>query len=437
MTQDMFFKSLDRRTLLKILSFTGISGLIYPRNLLAGYVPLDLIPIAVVQHDSATNGSQVNGETVELMLNRGVMAITNQLDPGEAWKSLFPGITASSMIAIKVNTLFLSMPTHPGATYALCECLRLMDFNGTPFPENNIIIYDNANIRLQQAGYTINTSAQGVRCFGTDQVGYTSNTYPVAGTNQRISRILTDTANYLINFSVLKNHSISGITLSLKNHLGTCNSPGSMHSNHADPYIAALNALPVIDDIHCLSIIDALWGIRSGGPGGYPQFTPNKIIMSKDVVAGDYVGRQLLADNGCNTTGIATHVDTASTVYNLGTNDPGEMDIINITNPTTDVDNDGAAVPEEFQLDQNFPNPFNGTTQIRFYAPRSSDISMKIFNVRGQSVRDLVDRAVEPGWHNVVWDGKNDSGSMVSSGVYFCRMQSRAFDKSIILEFIK
>lgn len=437
MTLDLFFKSLDRRTILKILSFTGVSGLIYPRKLLAGYVPLDLVPVVVVEDDTATSGYQINENTVEVMLNSGVSALTDLPDPGEAWKSLFPGVTTASIIAVKVNTLFSTMPTHPEVTYALCEGLKLMQIEGESFPENNIIIYDESSSRLSQGGYTLNSSGVGIRCMGTNQVGYSSETYQVAGSNQRISRIITETSDYLVNISVLKNHSIAGVTLALKNHYGTCNSPGSMHSNHADPYIPALNALPVINNIKCLSVCDALFGIRSGGPGGYPQFTTNKIIMSEDIVAGDYVGRQLLADNGCNTIGLATHIDTAAIDYDLGTNDPDEMDIINIVNPTTGTGDDNTSVPRKFQLLQNYPNPFNSNTQIRFYIPHSSETSLQIFNIQGQSVRKLVARALEPGWHNVAWDGKNDLDKVVSSGVYLCRMQAGDFNKSIILEFIK
>jgi len=312
-----------------------------------------------------------------------------------------------------------------------------MEFDGEYFPENNIIIYDEQNYRLSQSGYIVNTSDQGVRCFGTNQVGYSSEYYNVVDTNQRISRIITEMTDYIINISVLKNHSISGVTLALKNHFGTCNSPGQMHSNYADPYIPALNALPVINDKHCLNICDALFGIRSGGPGGYPQFITNKIIMCEDIVAGDYVGRDLLEENGCDTIYRATHIDTAAEVYDLGTNDPDEMDIINIINPSTGIDDDNSSRPSKYKILQNFPNPFNSKTQIPFYIPNSSEVSLQMFNVQGQTVRQLIDKTLSSGWHNIIWDGKNDSGSVVSSGVYLCRMQAKDFNKSIILEFIK
>ncbi|MCP4580692.1 MAG: DUF362 domain-containing protein [candidate division Zixibacteria bacterium] len=437
MTLDRFFKSLDRRTFLKVLSFTGLSGLVYPRKLIAQYIPLDIVPIIVVEDDTATDLYEINSETVQIMMDTAITAFTQVQDPGEAWKSIFPGITATSIIAIKVNTLFTSIPTHPEVTYAVCEGLKLMDFDGESFPENNIIIYDEQSYRLSQSGYEVNTSDEGIRCYGNNEAGYSTEYYNVAGRNQRISRIITESADYLINIPVLKNHSIAGVTLALKNHYGTCNAPGQLHGNYCDPYVPALNALPVINDKQCLNICDALYGIRSGGPGGYPQFIANRIIMSQDIVAGDCVGRDLLEENGCNTIWMATHIDTAATDYDLGTNDPDEMDITHIINPTTGIDDNNPSLPNQFKLRQNFPNPFNSETRVQFYVPNSTETSLRIFNIQGQSVRVLVEKTTPAGWHNITWNGRDDSGNMVASGVYLCRMQAERFNKSIILEFLK
>jgi len=437
MTLERFFKSLDRRTFLKILSFTGISGLAYPQKLLAQYMPSDIVPIVVVEDDSATDGYQINADAVRVMVDTAITAFTQIQDVGEAWKTLFPGISLSSIIAVKVNTLFTTIPTHPEVTYAVCDSLRLMEFDGDFFPDNNIIIYDEQSYRLNQSGYEVNTSDEGIRCFGNNVMGYSSDYYDVAGRNQRISRIITETADYLINIPVLKNHSIAGVTLALKNHYGTCDGPGQLHSNYCDPYIPALNALPVIYDKQRLNICDDLFGISSGGPGGYPQFVANRIIMSQDIVAGDCVARDLLEDNGCNTIGMATHIDTAAEDYDLGTNNPDEMDIIHIINPTTGIDDDSPLIPGQFKLQQNFPNPFNNKTQIRFYVPKQSGTYIQIYDIQGRLVRNLVNRNLDPGWHSVTWNGVNDSGNITASGVYICRMRASEFNKSIILELLK
>lgn len=75
----------------------------------------------------------------------------------------------------------------------------------------------------------------------------------MGGRSQRLSKIVTEMADYMINLSVLKNHGIAGATLCLKNHYGTCDKPGDLHSRHADPYIGALNALDPIQKKQCLS----------------------------------------------------------------------------------------------------------------------------------------------------------------------------------------
>jgi len=82
--------------------------------------------------------------------------------------------------------------------------------------------------------------------------------------------------------------------------------------------------------------------------------------------------------------------------------------------------------PLQFILEQNYPNPFNPETTIRFEIPPGLDGShaqLAIVDVRGTMVRVLVDQELNVGRHRVTWDGKNKSGQLVASGVYFCRLQ--------------
>jgi uncharacterized protein (DUF362 family) len=429
---------IDRRTFMKIASLTGAGGLLFPRNLLAGFGPMQLTRVVMIEDSDATSGTSVDGAVVRDMMNCGIMRLTDIYDIGEAWKSLFTGITASSVIAIKVNCINSALSTHPDVAYAVAEGLSQMNFGGTPFPENNIIIYDRTNNELTNAGYTLNTSATGVRVFGTNQsgVGYTAGTYNVNGSSQRLSTIITDMADYMVNTSVLKNHSMAGVTLSLKNHYGTCNSPGSLHGGDCSPYIPALNALTPIRTKQLVSICDALLGIRSGGPSGSPQFASNKLIMSSDPVAVDYWGRQELLDNGCTTTGDAHHIDTAAgDPYNLGTNDPGEMDLVTITD-TAGI-NTGADSPRGFVLRQNSPNPFRDRTRVNFYAAVPGPVSLTVYDAEGRRVRRLLEKDMGTGWHQVPWDGRNDSGSMVAGGVYFCQLKANGYEKAVVMQFVK
>ena len=67
----------------------------------------------------------------------------------------------------------------------------------------------------------------------------------------------------------------------------------------------------------------------------------------------------------------------------------------------------------------NYPNPFNPVTSIRFVAPRRGEMSIKVYDVRGSLVRTLINGTVEEGPDSIDWNGKDDRGSRVASGVYF------------------
>ncbi len=70
----------------------------------------------------------------------------------------------------------------------------------------------------------------------------------------------------------------------------------------------------------------------------------------------------------------------------------------------------------------NYPNPFNPSTTIRFTIPSTSTVRIAIYNMRGQKIRDLGGITYQAGDHEIVWDGRNNRQSTVSSGVYICRM---------------
>ncbi|MHB9028487.1 MAG: right-handed parallel beta-helix repeat-containing protein [Candidatus Latescibacterota bacterium] len=83
--------------------------------------------------------------------------------------------------------------------------------------------------------------------------------------------------------------------------------------------------------------------------------------------------------------------------------------------------------PQSFTLGQNFPNPFNPETTITFELPAASKVTLRIHNALGQKVRTLTEGMFQPGIHRMVWDGKNDSGAQVTSGVYFYTIQAGSF----------
>jgi len=80
-------------------------------------------------------------------------------------------------------------------------------------------------------------------------------------------------------------------------------------------------------------------------------------------------------------------------------------------------------VPRTAQLFPNHPNPFNPATTIRYVVPRPTHVTLQVFSPAGQLVRTLVDRSLHSGTQEVTWDGTNEKGERVASGVYICRLR--------------
>ncbi len=80
--------------------------------------------------------------------------------------------------------------------------------------------------------------------------------------------------------------------------------------------------------------------------------------------------------------------------------------------------------PEEVSLTQNYPNPFNLETNISFDIPVNGFVDLSIYNVKGQKISTLFSKRTFKGTHNIIWNGKDSSGKIVSSGVYFSKLTS-------------
>lgn len=99
----------------------------------------------------------------------------------------------------------------------------------------------------------------------------------------------------------------------------------------------------------------------------------------------------------------------------------------------TSLDENPAAanLPGGFDLCQNYPNPFNPSTTLSYEVGVSSHVNLTVYNVLGQPVRTLVNETRPAGAHQVAWDGRDDSGNSLGSGVYFYTLRAGAFTKSL------
>ena len=86
-----------------------------------------------------------------------------------------------------------------------------------------------------------------------------------------------------------------------------------------------------------------------------------------------------------------------------------------------DVDKQISLQPSDFRLDQNYPNPFNPITTISYDLPEQATVSLRIFDIQGHEITTLQESEKPPGNYEVQWNGVDQYGNPVSTGVYFCR----------------
>ena len=91
---------------------------------------------------------------------------------------------------------------------------------------------------------------------------------------------------------------------------------------------------------------------------------------------------------------------------------------------------DGNEIPSDYELYQNYPNPFNPTTKIKFSIPKMGNVEIKVYDILGRELVELVNEDFSAGSYSVTWDGKNDYGSQVPSGVYIYSIRSGQFISS-------
>ena len=327
-------KKMTRREFLRDISLAG-AGIALTPTLLNFHVEgahavENVGKVVIATNEDLTSGLSVNTDVANQLLNTGIKNLMGKSTAEEAWKSIFPSRTKDDVIGIKINTLF-QLSTHQQVVDAIVQNLVAIGV-----PENNIIIWDKSDGDLKSSGYHINRADTGVRCFGTNG-DYDNQIYKVGGQSKRLSKILTQECDHLINVPVLKDHNISGVTFSMKNHYGSVDNPGSLHDNNCDPYIADLNNTAPIKEKTRLIVLDASVGVYNGGPGGPPQFYYNSLILGQDPVALDYHCQQIIdaerQNRGlqpvANVGRPAKHIQTAAKL-GLGTEDPNEMQIIQL-----------------------------------------------------------------------------------------------------------
>ncbi|MBI1932435.1 MAG: T9SS type A sorting domain-containing protein [Ignavibacteriales bacterium] len=96
-----------------------------------------------------------------------------------------------------------------------------------------------------------------------------------------------------------------------------------------------------------------------------------------------------------------------------------------ISSPTS-IKNITNSIPTEYKLDQNYPNPFNPTTKITYQLPEKSIVTLKVYDILGKEIVELVNETREAGNHEVIFNANN-----LSSGIYYYQIKANAFNKII------
>ena len=184
-------------------------------------------------------GTTVDSGRILSLLDRAMQTLFELDHPAEPWKKL---VRPGEKVGIKVNALGgRGLSSNVALVEAICERLQEAGIR-----LSDIVIWDRDTDEMGHVGFHVVTEGNRVQCFGTDRVGYENELAAYGSVGSRLSKILTQRCDALINVPVLKDHDGAGVTIALKNMYGVIHNPNKYHPNGCNPYIADLNMLPAI-----------------------------------------------------------------------------------------------------------------------------------------------------------------------------------------------
>jgi len=288
--------------------------------------------VDVKSRTGIVKGMTPNISLIKQMMDSGITLLTGTNNQKDAWKSLFH---EDERVGIKINGLGADILV---GNYQICWAI-VDALKSIGVKENNIIIWDQYQNFFLSSGFKINRSFKGVRTYTTDggggkealDSGSSHREYDSGYGAVKVSKILTEEVDSLINIGLLKDHGLAGVSIALKNiSHGVISHPDNFHDNSCDPFIAAINSIPVIKDKIKLHICNGIVGLYEGGPMPQKRHTwnDNRIILSRDPVALDTIGMNIIEGKRkeknlrslFNRPNLPVHIETAAK-YGLGVTD--------------------------------------------------------------------------------------------------------------------
>jgi len=179
------------------------------------------------------------------------------------------------------------------------------------------------------------------------------------------------------------------------------------------------------------------FGIQCDGSANPGVSISNNFIFNNLIGIENKTSNHIIAEY--NWWGSASGPKNSSNPGALGDSVKGDVDFEPwLINPYTDViEIDNPKLPNNYELLQNYPNPFNSETHIEFSISKRSYVVLEIYNIIGQIVKTLADNELSAGHKYVLWDGTDNSGQPVSSGVYIYRISANSFTQELKMVLIK
>ncbi|MEA3367022.1 MAG: DUF362 domain-containing protein [Planctomycetota bacterium] len=288
--------TLDRRAFLGRTAAAGVGAAVLGRRAFGQGGAGGKSVVVKAVRDTAVRDKKPDPKVVREMVHAVVMKLSGTSSPEAAWKTY---IKPDDTVGVKINCLFgVGACTHPCVTEAVVEGVRLAGV-----PPEKIIVWDREDKHMTNSGYKVG-KIDGVLYTGVNG-DWEDEPTDIHTCKGRLAKILTRKITALVNVPILKTHGLAGVTFSLKNHYGSFHNPREAHGGRGsrkshgglcDPFIAEVNALPVIRKKTRLIVADALRPVANGGPQARPRYTYDEkaIMAGLDPVAMDTVGMKML-----------------------------------------------------------------------------------------------------------------------------------------------